>query len=247
MICSSTLLRSAVALLATLLAAEAGATPPNPAAATRGKKAFNRYCISCHGVEGDGRGPTADWVDPRPRILTSGVFKFRSTPSGTLPTDADLLRTITEGLHLTFMPRWAPITAREREDLVQYVKTLSPRFSKEPQGEPIAIPPPPPQTPQLVQNGKEVWDKVQCAACHGDTGKGDGASAPTLRDDWGFAIRPHDFTSGPLKVGDRPQDLYVAFMTGLNGTPMPSYAESISPEEAWALVAYVRSLRKGGD
>ena len=130
---------------------------------------------------------------------------------------------------------------------MQYVKSLSPRFVDEPQGQSIAIPPAPSFTPELVRKGKDVWDKVQCAACHGDTGKGDGASAATLRDDWGFAIRPHDFTSGPLKVGDRPENIYNAFMTGLNGTPMPSYAESISPEDAWALVSYVRSLQKGGD
>jgi mono/diheme cytochrome c family protein len=219
-------------------------TPPSRAAVARGKKSFDRYCISCHGVEGDGRGPSAEWLDPRPRILTSGVFKFRSTASGELPTDADLLRTITNGLHNTYMPRWAPITAREREDVVQYVKSLSPRFATEPQGKPIAIPPSPPATPQLAEKGKEVWNKMQCAACHGETGKGDGASAPTLRDDWGFPITPHDFTSGPLKVGDAPEDLYRTFMTGLNGTPMPSFAETLSPDDAWALVAYVRTLRK---
>jgi cytochrome c oxidase cbb3-type subunit I/II len=240
------LVAAGVPALAVVLAAAgtARATPPDPAAAGRGKKAFDRYCISCHGVRGDGRGPTADWIDPRPRVLTSGIFKFRSTPSGTLPTDADILRTITNGLHTTFMPRWAPLTPIERSDLVQYVKSLSPRFKEEEQGHPIAIPAAPPMTAELAQQGKQVWEKVQCAACHGDTGEGNGASAAGLRDDWGFAIQPHDFTRGPLKVGDKPEDLYRAFMTGLNGTPMPSYAESITPQDAWALVAYVRSLRK---
>lgn len=225
-------------------AASAGATPPPADAVARGRKVFDRYCISCHGVDGDGRGPTADWIDPRPRILTSGIFKFRSTPSGELPTDADILGTVTNGLHTTDMPRWAPTHPTERDDVVQFVKSLSPRFQSEQQGKPIAIPPRPEFTPQLVQHGKEVWDKVQCAACHGDTGKGDGVSARTLRDDWGFPAPPHDFTQGPLKVGDAPEDLYRAFMTGLNGSPMPSYAESISPKDAWALVAYVRTLRR---
>ncbi len=235
---------AALLLLAALRPAPASATPPDKEAAARGADAFGRYCVSCHGVEGDGRGPTADWIDPRPRVLTSGTFKFRSTPSGELPTDDDILRTITDGLHHTNMPRWAPLTERERLDLVQFVKTLSPRFSSEPQGKPIAIPPPPPFTPQLVEKGHAVWERMQCASCHGESGKGDGPSAATLRDDWGYPIRPRDFTSGPLKVGDAPQDLYRAFETGLNGSPMPSFAESITPDEAWALVAYVRSLRK---
>jgi cytochrome c oxidase cbb3-type subunit 2 len=226
------------------VAATATATPPAPDAVARGRKVFNRYCISCHGVEGDGRGPTADWIEPRHRVLTSGVFKFRSTPSGELPTDADILRTVTNGLHTTYMPRWAPLHPMERKDVVQFVKSLSPRFGTEEQGTPIAIPPRPAFSPELVQHGKEVWERVQCAACHGDTGKGDGASAPTLRDDWGYPAPPHDFTRGPLKVGDAPEDLYQAFMTGLNGSPMPSFADSISPQDAWALVAFVRTLRK---
>ncbi|GEJ56793.1 c-type cytochrome [Anaeromyxobacter diazotrophicus] len=231
---------------ATLLAAvaSASATPPDPARAGRGRHAYDRYCISCHGVDGDGRGPSADWIDPQPRDFTSGTFKFRSTPSGTLPTDADLYRTITNGLHRTFMPRWEPITELERRDLVQVVKAFSPKFTSEPQGTPITIPPRPAFTPELVQKGKGVWDKVQCAACHGDTGKGNGPSASTLRDDWGRPIEPRDFTRGSLKVGDTPEDLYRTFMTGLNGTPMPSFAESINEEDAWALVAYVKSLRR---
>jgi mono/diheme cytochrome c family protein len=238
------ILALAFSAAAATLAGAAFATPAVPDAAARGHKAFDRYCISCHGVDGDGRGPSAEWLDPRPRVLTSGTFKFRSTPSGELPTDEDLHETIANGLHHTYMPRWAPITEREQRDLVQFVKTLSPRFEKEPQGKPIAIPPQPAFTPELVKKGQDLYGKMGCANCHGDTGKGDGSSAPTLRDDWGFPITPRDFTSGPLKVGDEPRDLFKAFMTGLNGSPMPSFAESITPEQSWALVAYVRSLRK---
>jgi len=227
-----------------LAVSTARAEPPQPAAAARGAKAYGKYCVSCHGPRGDGRGPSADWLDPRPRNFTTGTFKFRSTPSGELPTDADLERTIEQGLNHTNMPHWRALTAVERRDLVQFVKTFSARFTSEPQGKPVAVPPAPPVTPALLAKGEEVWKKVQCASCHGDGGKGDGSSAPTLRDDWGYAIVPRDFTSGPLKVGDRPEDLYRAFMTGLNGSPMPSFAESITPDEAWALVVYVRSLRK---
>ncbi len=236
--------RSALALACLALPLAARATPADPAAAARGHLAYDRYCISCHGVEGDGRGPSADWLDPRPRVLTSGVFKFRSTPSGELPTDDDLLRTISNGLHGTNMPAWRATTEAERRDLVQFVKTLSPRFAAEPQGKPIAIPAPPPFDAALVARGKEVWAKMQCAACHGDGGKGDGPSASTLRDDWGQPITPKDFTRGPLKSGDTPEDLFRTFQTGLNGSPMPSFAESIAPDESWALVAYVRSLRR---
>jgi cytochrome c oxidase cbb3-type subunit I/II len=237
-------LRARLAAGLLLWAGTAAATPPDPIASARGEKAFWRYCISCHGIGGDGSGPSADWLDPRPRVLTSGIFKFRSTPSGELPTDADLLRTITNGVHLSYMPHWAAMSEIERLDLVQYVKTLSPRFASEPQGKPIVIPPPPPLTRELVARGRQVWARMQCATCHGDAGRGDGPSAATLRDDWGAAIIPYDFTKGPLKSGDGPEDLYRAFMTGLNGTPMAGYAKALGPEDAWALVAYTRSLRR---
>ena len=221
-----------------------GATPPDAQAARRGERAFARYCVSCHGAKGDGRGPSGEWLDPRPRDFTGGTFKFRSTPSGELPADSDLYRTVDRGLAHTLMPPWYPLTGAEKRDLVQYVKTFSPRFKEEPQGTPVAIPPRPAFTPELVKKGNAAWDKMQCASCHGAQGKGDGSSAPTLMDDWGQKITPRDFTSGPLKVGDEPEDLYRAFITGINGTPMPSFAESLTPEDAWALVAYVRTLRK---
>jgi cytochrome c oxidase cbb3-type subunit 2 len=177
-------------------------------------------------------------------VLTSGIFKFRSTPSGELPTDGDLFRTISNGVHGTYMPHWVAMSEIERRDAVQYIKALSPRFANEPQGKPIAIPPPPDLTRELMVTGKQVWNRMQCANCHGDAGRGDGPSAATLRDDWGNAILPYDFTRGSLKSGNAPEDIYRAFMTGLNGTPMPSYAKALQPDEAWALVAYTLSLRR---
>ena len=45
-----------------------------------------------------------------------------------------------------------------------------------------------------------------------------------------------------MKGGTTGADLYRVFMTGLNGTPMPSFVESISPEDAWDLVHYIESL-----
>src|SRR5438132_14090979 len=84
-----------VASLPTALALAQATTPPRPpdaARAGRGKAVYERYCISCHGEHGDGRGYSAQWLDPRPRDFTRAIFKCRSTPSGTLPVDDDLVR-----------------------------------------------------------------------------------------------------------------------------------------------------------
>ena len=245
MVSNPRILASCLALLAIGLAPAASrATAPDKDAAKRGAAVYARYCVSCHGVEGDGRGPAAEFLDPKPRNFTSGTFKFRTTPLTELPTDADLLRTVQRGLNHTSMPHWKGVTQRELRQIVQYVKTLSARFAQEQQGTPLKVPPRPAFTPKLLAQGKEVWAKVQCASCHGESGKGDGSSAQTLRDEWGYPVLPRDFTAGPLKVGSAPEDIYVAVMAGLTGSPMPSFADTVSPEEAWALVAYVQSLRK---
>ena len=90
-----------------------------------GKALYRRYCIGCHGSQGDGSGENAAWIDPKPRDFTAGVFKCRSTPSGTLPTDQDLFNSITRGFVNTGMPSWKPLTDQNRADLVAYVKTFS--------------------------------------------------------------------------------------------------------------------------
>ena len=126
--------------------------------ASTGKVLYRRYCIGCHGPEGDGNGENAAWIDPKPRDFTAAVFKCRSTPTGTLPTDQDLFDAITRGFVTTNMPPWKPLTNQNRADLVAYVKTFSARWEEEKPGPAIAIPPEPPITIAGILHGRELFN-----------------------------------------------------------------------------------------
>ena len=212
--------------------------------AAKAEENYRRYCTGCHGDVGDGNGENAQWLDPRPRNFTLGVFKCRSTPTGTLPTDQDLYDTVGRGLNTSNMPQWLPLTKKERTDLVAYVKHFSPRFEKEKPGEPLKIPPEPEVTADRVKAGQQVFQRVECWKCHGPEGRANGPSADTLTDDQNRPIKPFNFHDETrFKCGETDQDLYRIFMTGLDGTPMPSFADNIKPDEAWDLVFYLRSLQ----
>lgn len=207
------------------------------------KPDYRRYCVGCHGELGDGNGENFPWVEPKPRDFQLGVFKCRSTPTGTLPTDQDLFDTIARGLDRSNMPPWSTFTKQERADLVAWVKHYSPRWTNEKPGTPITIPPEPEVTPERIKAGREVFARVQCWKCHGVQGMANGPSAATLTDDLGRPIAPFNFTEGARpKCGDTDQDIYRIFMTGLDGTPMPSFADNIKPDEAWDLVFYLRTF-----
>lgn len=204
---------------------------------------YRRYCVGCHGDRGDGMGENFPWVDPKPRDFQLGIFKCRSTPTGTLPTDLDLSDTIGRGLDRSNMPQWNVFTDQQKADLVAWVKHFSPRFMSEKPGTPIQIPSEPEVTADRIKAGREVFGRVQCWKCHGVTGEANGPSASTLQDDLGRPIAPFNFTDGSRpKCGSSDQDLYRIFMTGLDGTPMPSFADNIKPDEAWDLVFYLRAL-----
>jgi mono/diheme cytochrome c family protein len=220
--------------------------------AVRGGFFYHRFCESCHGVVGDGNGEVAMWLDPtvspgnfRPRDFTLAVFKCRSTPTGTLPTDQDLFDTIGRGMDRSNMPIWNVFPNQRRADLVAWIKHFSPRWQSEKPGTPIQIPPEPAVTPERVKAGQDVFAKVQCWKCHGVQGMANGPSASTLQDDQGHPIAPYNFTEGARpKCGSTDADLYKIFMTGLDGTPMPSFADNIKPDEAWDLVFYLRTLER---
>jgi len=214
-------------------------TPGSPA---HGKAVYERYCVSCHGERGDGAGAYAPYAAPKPRDFRKGLFKWRSTPTGALPLVSDLERTIRDGVYWSLMPAWYPLTKRARLDVIAYIQTFSPRWQEEKPGEPLPIPPEPSHTPESAVRGRAVYEAQSCAKCHGEQGAGDGPSAKTLVDDWGDPDPPFDLTKGHMKGGTTGPDLYRVFMTGLNGTPMPSFADTIKPEEAWDLVHYMQTL-----
>jgi cytochrome c oxidase cbb3-type subunit 2 len=224
------------------LAVSVMSIPQTEGQVDRGRVVYGRRCAGCHGVEGDGNGPVATFLDPRPRNFTLGSFKFRSTPSGSLPTDGDLYRTLTRGVRWTAMPTWHELPEKDRVAVIAYVKTFSPRWQEERPEPAIAIGDPPPTTPARLARGKTLYAQAKCAECHGEGGRGDGPAAAGLRDDSRFPIRPTDFTRGQFKAGGDVRDLYRTMTTGLDGTPMPSFADSMTDDERWAISAYVLSL-----
>src|SRR4051812_41354316 len=89
----------------------------------RGKAIYDARCIECHGESGRGDGPSAGYLSPRPRDFTTGRYKIRSTETGSVPTDEDLIQSVQQGLYGTAMPGWARILSEtEIRDVVTYLK-----------------------------------------------------------------------------------------------------------------------------
>jgi cytochrome c oxidase cbb3-type subunit 2 len=221
--------------------------------ANTGRQLYFRYCWGCHSFRGDGNGenwlptgsyPTMPYLNIQPRNFDAAVFKCRSTPTGTLPTDQDLYNSVGRGFVMTNMPSWITLTDQQRADLVAFIKTFSPRWKNDKPGEPIAVPAEPKLTIDSIKHGQELFQKLECWKCHGPEGRGDGPSASTLTDSNDQPIRPYNFAVGArFKCGATNQDLYKIFMTGLDGTPMPSFADVVKPEDAWDLVHFLRTLQ----
>ncbi len=242
----------AVALLGGIGIDGAFAVKPEDNRATRekGKRIYERSCIFCHGSEGKGDGPAGWYLGryeaPRPRDFTTESFKFRSTASGELPTDQDLFRTVTQGIP-GYMPSFAGLNEEERWQVVSYIKTFNPSFKEEkPQPLPLPLPPGPP-TDAGIEHGRKLYMKYGCHSCHGDNGYGDGSESlkGNLKDSRGLTISARNLTEREsLKNGSTPRDIYRSVMTGLDGTPMPSFADSFAGKEkdAWDLIYYILSL-----
>lgn len=92
---------------------------------------YRQHCAHCHGVTGDGMGPTALFLNPYPRDYRSGRFKFKSTAGADRPTDDDLRKTLVDGVPGTAMPSFKVLSSDEIDALVQYVKYLAIRGETE--------------------------------------------------------------------------------------------------------------------
>ena len=109
-----------------------GAAQPAPNASAGGAYLYRNHCLHCHGISGDGNGPTAAFLYPRPRDFRNGVYKFTSTRTGAKPTRADLYKTIKNGLHGTSMPSFDALMSEEEiQQVIDYTIFLSIRGETE--------------------------------------------------------------------------------------------------------------------
>ncbi len=219
-----------------------------------GKKVYEERCLICHGDKGDGKGLVGALnraerggrvLNIQPRDFTVGVFKFRTTPTGCLPTDEDLLNIIENGISKSSMPSFKDMSKEEKNAVKDYIKTFSARWEEEEPCKPIGLKKPKwVGKEDAIEKGKRVFKDMKCWECHGEDGKGKGPKADKLKDDWGKPIFPFNFTSGTLKRGTDPEDVYITFTTGIDGTGMPSYEDSLKEEERWQLVSYTLKLMR---
>jgi mono/diheme cytochrome c family protein len=242
-----------------------GATPVKPDAGMveAGKRIYFRKCVWCHGVDGGGDGPGADRLWPRPRNFNQGTFKIRHTASGELPlfdshsTDKnDLFQTVTHGLPGSAMPSWDGIlTEQQRLQVLSFVTTQLVKDRKfDDKTETFTIldikndsaVKPIKYGKESLEKGKQLIVEKKCVECHGNEGRGDG-NPFNLKDDWGFPIQPANWHKCWNFRGSRQdpyniQNIFRTFSTGVNGTPMPSFADNTTLEERWHIANFVNSL-----
>jgi len=228
-----------------------------------GKRVYFTKCVWCHGVDGAGDGPAADRLWPRPRNFNQGTFKIRHTASGELPLfDAkkpvagqnDLFETVTHGLPGSAMPSWEGILTEEQR--LQVLSFVTSQLVKDRKFDDKATETqtilqlgelkPIPSSKESLEKGAQLIVDKKCIECHGVTGRGDG-NAFNLKDDWGFPIQPADWHKCWNFRGSRQdpynvKNIFRTFSTGVNGTPMPSFADNTTIEERWHIANFVNSL-----
>jgi len=231
------LLAAAALVLATpaLVGAQAGD-------ANVGKGVYQLKCIGCHGEKGDGKGPAAELLMPRPRDFTTGIYKIRTT-ANKMPSDQDLFRIITDGMPGTSMPSWAVLPDRDRWNLVAYIKTFAPDKFKEPSKK-LDLPKEVSSSADSIKRGKEMFEAIECHKCHGTEGRADGPSRAELKDEWGQPIPPANLTKRwTFRGGHSRTDIATRLTAGVLGTPMPTFIDSVEkPEDIWHLTNFILSL-----
>jgi len=227
---------------------------PSPENIEDGKLVYFTKCVWCHGVEGAGDGPGSDRLFPRPRNFQQGTFKIRRTASGELPLREDLFRTVSNGLPGSVMPSWEGILTEEQiRNVISFITTklIVDRNYTDTEYESFTVLQleklePLPPTQENIQRGHELFNEKKCLECHGTEGRGDG-NPINLKDDWAFPIQPRDLHKcwnirGSRRDPYNIKNIFRTFSTGLNGTPMPSFADNTTVEERWQLANFVLSL-----
>jgi mono/diheme cytochrome c family protein len=140
----------------------------------QGRHVYRRYCVTCHGSKGDGRGVAAYGQWPPPRDFRTAKFKFTGVADRGLPSDKELRRVITQGLAGTYMRPWI-LQEAELHSVTQYIKTFSPEGkgfrSKRLKIKAPTIPDNPftsaEQITEAIAKGEQLYHaSFQCSSCH---------------------------------------------------------------------------------
>ncbi len=240
--------------------------PANVRSAARGKELFAKQCAICHGDEGDGAGKFAYLMNPRPRNLQQGNFKL-ATAQNQVPSDEDLLRTISRGMPGSAMPPWGhlplsdlrALAAHVREIHTQAVATQAQAMiakgelqasgaegfvaQRTKPGPPVVVPAETGLDDVRWFNGRRLYLEG-CASCHGEDGH---PVADAVRyDAEGYPVPPRSFVNGIFKGGSEGHHLYVRIIKGLKATPMPASEGVYSNDDVWDLIHYLQSLARAG-
>lgn len=232
----------------------------------RGGELYAKYCAICHGEQGDGVGKFAYLMNPRPRNFRQGQFKLSMTQNQ-IPTEDDLLRTISRGMPGSAMPPWAHLPLADLQALARYVRQFhieatqaelkrwiadgsieedefSDQLSRRTEpGPPLVVPPEPPFDDTRWFTGRQLY-LGNCASCHGV----DGHPVPeeVKFDAEGYPVPPRSFVNGIFKGGSEGYQLYARILKGMRGTPMPASEGVYTDDEMWDLIHYVQSLARAG-
>jgi DMSO reductase family type II enzyme heme b subunit len=210
--------------------------------ANAGKPVYELKCAGCHGVKGDGKGPAAELLLPKPRDFTAGIYKIRTTVNKT-PTDQDIFKIITDGMPGTSMPPWSVLPEKERWNVVAYIKTFAGEKLKEPPKK-VELPKDVSSSEASIKRGKEMYEAIECHKCHGSEGRADGPSRGELKDEWGNPVPPANLAKRwTFRGGHSRTDIATRIANGVLGTPMPAFLEAVEkPEDVWHLTNFIMSL-----
>ena len=178
---------------------------PNPEA---GAGIYMESCAPCHGDTGLGDGPTSGQLPAAPPAI--GTFEVARSAS-----PQDWFQDITLGNLDALMPPFADaLSEGQRWDVLAYTYSLG-------------------VSAETIALGESVYAE-NCAACHGESGQGDGSEAAFL------AVPPTDFTDQSLMAQLSGEALFAGITEGVNPV-MPGFT-GLSEDDRWAVVAYLRSL-----
>jgi mono/diheme cytochrome c family protein len=246
-----------------------GGKEVSPDVLEQGREHYVQNCYACHGMAGDGNGPSSRYYRPPPRDLTKGLYKFGGVVDG-LPHDEDFARILERGLSGTPMLAW-DIPHAELYPIIQYVKSLSTVWQEaEELGKQIPMDTDTWQGKEreVIARGKQIYHGLAtCQQCHpayatkqemyaaskelGNRPITEFRRVPfqseTKESQYEangkkMVIMPPDFLFNEVRSGQDVKDLYRIISAGIPGTAMPTWYDALPASDIWAMAYYVQSL-----